>query len=256
MTTKPDLTETLDRKIKIGARRETVFRYFTDSARFAKWWGAGSQIEATPGGAMLIQYPNGISASGEVVEVEAPRRIVFTYATPGQTPSDASLVTITLEEIEQGTLLKLHHAFSSAKIRDHFVQGWRHQLALFSKAVSEELHARVSERVDAYLRAFCDPDGKTRRSLLETCATPGIVFRDAFSATEGLDEMLANLEAVQVYMPGMTLARAGDVRLSHGTAVADWTASAADGSPRGKGTNVYDLSPDGLISRVVGFWGS
>ena len=44
MTTKPDLTETLDRKITIGARRETVFRYFTDSARFAKWWGAGSQM--------------------------------------------------------------------------------------------------------------------------------------------------------------------------------------------------------------------
>jgi uncharacterized protein YndB with AHSA1/START domain len=255
LTTRPDLTETLDRQILIGARRETVFRYFTDSSRFARWWGQGSQIEARPGGAMLIQYPNGVSAKGEVVEVEAPRRIVFTYATPGQAPSDASLVTITLEEIEQGTLLKLHHAFSSAKIRDHFVQGWRHQLALFSKAVAEELHANVAQRVDAYLRAWGEPDGKLRQSLLESCATPGIVFRDAFSATDGLDEMLANLEAVQVYMPGMTLLRDGDVRLSHGTAIADWTAS-ADGKPRGRGTNVYDLSPDGLISRVVGFWRS
>jgi uncharacterized protein YndB with AHSA1/START domain len=255
MNTRPDLTETLDRQITIGARRETVFRYFTDSSRFARWWGQGSQIEARPGGAMLIQYPNGVSARGEVVEVEAPRRIVFTYATPGQTPSDASLVTITLEEIEQGTLLKLHHAFSSAKIRDHFVQGWRHQLALFSKAVAEELHANVAQRVDAYLRAWGEPDGKLRQSLLESCATPGIVFRDAFSATDGLDEMLANLEAVQVFMPGMTLLRDGDVRLSHGTAIANWTASAA-GKPRGSGTNVYDLSPDGLISRVVGFWAS
>ena len=31
-----DLLETLDRTISICARRETVFRYFTDSARFAR----------------------------------------------------------------------------------------------------------------------------------------------------------------------------------------------------------------------------
>lgn len=255
MTTRPDLTETLDRKISIGARRETVFRYFTDSDRFARWWGKGSHVDPRPGGAVFINYPNGIIANGEVVEIEPPRKIAFTYATPGQGSSDASLVTITLDEVEEGTVLNLHHAFSSAKIRDHFVQGWRHQLALFSKTVSEEVNAQASERVDAYLRAWGEPDGKLRQSLLESCATPGVVFRDAFSATDGLTEMLANLEAVQVFMPGMTLRRAGDIRLSHGTAIADWTASAADGSPRGKGTNVYDLSPDGLISRVVGFWG-
>jgi uncharacterized protein YndB with AHSA1/START domain len=256
MTTRPELTETLDRRIVIGARREIVFRYFTDSEHFARWWGKGSQIEPRSGGALLIQYPNGISAKGEVVEIEPPRRIVFTYGTPGQESSDASLVTITLEESEQGTVLNLHHAFSSAKIRDHFVQGWRHQLALFSKTVAEEVNAGITERVDAYLRAWGEPDGELRRSLLESCATPDIVFRDAFSATDGLDEMLANLEAVQIFMPGMTLLRAGDVRLSHGTAIADWTASAADGSPRGKGTNVYDMSPDGLIARVIGYWGA
>lgn len=256
MTTRPDLTETLDRRILIGARRETVFRFFTDSTRFAKWWGDGSHVDPRPGGAVFIHYPNGVTSNGEVVEIEPPRRIVFTYTNPGQSLAEASLVTITLEEIEQGTLLNLHHAFSSAKIRDHFVQGWRHQLALFSKTVAEELHAGVAERVDAYLRAWGEPDGKTRRSLLETCVTPGLIFRDAFSATDGMDEMLANLEAVQVFMPGMTLLRAGEVRLSHNTAIADWTASAADGAPRGRGTNVYDLSPDALISRVIGFWGS
>ena len=256
MTTRPDLTESLDRRITIGARRETVFRYFTDSARFARWWGDGSHIDPRPGGEVFIHYPNGVTSKGEVIEIEPPRRVVFTYTTPGQSLAEASLVTITLDEVEQGTVLNLHHAFSSAKIRDHFVQGWRHQLALFSKTIAEEVHANVAERVDAYLRAWGEPDGRLRRSLLESCATQGIVFRDAFSATDGLEEMLANLEAVQVFMPGMTLTRAGDVRQSHGTAIADWTASAADGSPRGRGSNVYDLSPDGLISRVIGYWGS
>ena len=36
----PELDQTLDRDLTIRARRETVFRYFTDSERFAKWWGA------------------------------------------------------------------------------------------------------------------------------------------------------------------------------------------------------------------------
>jgi uncharacterized protein YndB with AHSA1/START domain len=245
-----ELSETLDRKISICARRETVFAYFTDSDRFARWWGEGSHIDPRPGGEVFIHYPNGITAKGEVREIEPPGRIVFTYVTGGV----PSLVTIHLEETGEGTLLKLHHAFSSAKIRDHFVQGWRYQLALFSKAVAAENHSRVAERVDAFLRAWGEPDAKARRALLESCATPGIVFRDAYSATEGLEDMLGNLEAIQVFMPGMTLSRSGEVRLAHGTAIAFWTAKKENGDPAGSGVNVFDLSPDGSIARVAGFW--
>ena len=245
-----DLTETLDREITICARRETVFAYFTDSDRFARWWGEGSRIDPRAGGEVLIHYPNGITAKGEVVEIEPPRRIVFTYVTGGV----PSLVTIHLDETERGTLLRLRHAFSSAKIRDHFVQGWRHQLALFSKAVADEAQGDAALRVDAFLRAWGDPDAQTRRDLMESCATPGIVFRDAFSATEGLDDMLANLDAIQVFMPGMTLSRSGEVRRSHATAIAPWTAKKENGDPAGTGINVFDLSPDGRIARVVGFW--
>src|SRR4029078_4204385 len=138
MTGIPDatqLTESLDRRITICARRETVFSYFTDSERFAKWWGEGSRIDPRPGGAVLIHYPNGVTAKGEVVAIEPPSRIAFTYIYGGDA---ASLVTITLDETEKGTRLDLHHAFTSAKVRDHFVQGWRHQLALFSKTAAEE----------------------------------------------------------------------------------------------------------------------
>ncbi|HEY6064703.1 MAG TPA: SRPBCC domain-containing protein [Thermoanaerobaculia bacterium] len=251
----PELTEFLDREITICARRETVFRYFTDSQRFAKWWGEGSQIDARPGGAVTIRYPNAVTVTGEVREIEPPRRIVFTYAYAGKIPADGSLVTITLDETRQGTVLKLRHAFSSAKIRDAHVQGWRYQLALFSKAVAEEEQSHAAERIDAFLRAWGEPDASTRRTLLEASATPDLSFRDAFSATDGLEEMLANLEAVQIHMPGMALKRAGDVRHAHGTAISAWMAQAPDGSPRGNGTNVFDFAPDGRIRRVVGFWG-
>ena len=251
----PELNEVLDREITICARRETVFRYFTDSERFARWWGAGSHIDARPGGALTIRYPNAVTVTGEVTEIDPPRKIAFTYAYAGNIPADGSLVTITLDETRQGTVVKLRHAFSSAKIRDTHIQGWRYQLALFSKTVADEEQSLAAERIDEFLRAWGDPDAATRRSLAESCMTPEISFRDAFSATEGIEEMLANLEAVQIFMPGMTLKRAADVRQAHGTAIAPWTASAADGSPRGSGTNVFDFAPDGRIRRVVGFWG-
>jgi len=45
------------------------------------------------------------------------------------------------------------------------------------------------------------------------------------------------------------------VRQCQGMAVVDWVAQGPDGSPRGKGTNVFELAPDGRVRRVVGFWG-
>jgi hypothetical protein len=121
--------------------------------------------------------------------------------------------------------------------------------------VSEDALADAGDRVDAFLAAWGEPDAARRRELLESCAAEGLVFRDRFSATDGIDEMLANLEAVRMHMPGVTLARSGDVRVVHGTALVGWLASAEkDGAPMGRGTDVVDFDADGRIARVVGFW--
>jgi hypothetical protein len=133
------------------------------------------------------------------------------------------------------------------------VQGWRYQLALFSKAAAEEGRPRAVEHVDAFLRAWGDPDAGRRRALLESCATPEVVFRDAYSATSGREDLLANLEAVQLHMPGIVLARDGEVNVSHGSAIVRWTAE-REGRVVARRVNFYDLSPDGRIARVVGFW--
>jgi uncharacterized protein YndB with AHSA1/START domain len=247
-----ELTETLERRITIAARPETIFRFFTDPDRFARWWGEGSRIEGRPGGEVLIKFPGGgNSVDGKILEIEPPRRVVFTYRFAG---GIESLVTITLEPGAGGTALHLHHAFSSAKIRDQHVQGWRYQLALFSKAIAEEGAAVAGERVDAWLRAWGDPDAAERRRLVESCTTAGVVFRDAYSATEGQADLLAHLDAVQMFFPGVHLHREGDVRLSHGTAAAKWVARRDGAEPLGHGLNVFELSPDGQIAKVVGFW--
>ncbi len=248
-----ELTESLPREITIRARRETVFAYFTDSERFARWWGPGSRIDPRPGGAVEICYPNGVQARGEILEIEPPRCVVFSYGYGGN-PAEFSIVTIILDTAPDGTRLRLTHAFSSRKIRDQFVQGWRYQLALFSKAVSDEQHGNATERVDAFLAAWGDPDPEARRRLLESSADPEVSCRDAYTATEGLEDLLANLEAIQLHMPGLRLAREGDIRLCHGAALARWTANRSDGGIAGRGMSFYDLSADGRIARVTAFW--
>jgi len=248
-----EFREKLERHITIRATRDAVFAYFTDSPRFARWWGEGSSIEPVVGGAVEIRYPNGVKARGTVVEIEPPARIAFSYGYGAGDPAAFSLVTISLEETPGGTALHLVHAFTSAKIRDQHVQGWRYQLALFSKTVSDESAREVEAAVDAFLAAWGDPDPAARRRRLESCAARGIAFRDAYSATDGLEDLLANLEAIQVHMSGERPAREGPVLLSHGTAIARWAASKDGGEALGRGTNVYDFAPDGTITRVVGF---
>ena len=73
------LPNRLDRSVVIEAEPETVFRFFSDSDRWASWWGKGSTIEPRVGGRVFICHPGGVEVSGEVTEVQPPQRIAFTY---------------------------------------------------------------------------------------------------------------------------------------------------------------------------------
>jgi len=246
----------LDRVITIAAPRETVFTFFTDSDRWASWWGHGSTIEPVPGGRVRVVHPNKIEFSGEVVAVSPPESITFTYgnAAGGPIPPGGSLVTIRLESQGDGTRLHLTHAFNDASDRDHFVQGWRFQLSLFSNAVMNLLHERAGETVDAWFALWSDPDERSRTATLARIASPSVRFGDRYSALEGAEELTAHVAATQHFMPGMTLRRRGALRHCQGLVLADWEAIAPDGVSRGSGTNVFQLGADRRIVSATGFW--
>ena len=63
MSTTLAMPHRLDRSILINAPRETVFGYFTDSERWARWWGQGSTIDARAGGAVSIVHPGGVQVT-------------------------------------------------------------------------------------------------------------------------------------------------------------------------------------------------
>jgi uncharacterized protein YndB with AHSA1/START domain len=250
------LDHRLDRTLVIGAPPAAVFRYFTDPARWAAWWGAGSTIDARPGGRVFVRYPEGTEAVGEIVEIDAPARIVFTYGYVSGTPvpPGGSRVTIRLEPVARGTRLHLVHEFADAAVRDEHVQGWRYQLSLFANVVANDVHGDPGTRVDDWFAMWADADATSRASRLGGMAVPDVRMRDRFSAVEGIDELTLHIGAAQRFMPGLRLQREGPARHCQGVIVADWLAVGADGQTRGRGTNVFTLAADGKIETVTGFW--
>jgi uncharacterized protein YndB with AHSA1/START domain len=246
----------LDRVVELRARPDTVFRFFTDDGRWGSWWGEGSTIEARPGGRVYIRYPNGIEATGEVIDVRAPEAIVFTFGFESgkPMPPGSSRVTIRIEAAAVGCRLHLTHEFDDAGVRDAHVQGWRYQLSVFDNIVSTEVAADAQTLVDTWFRVWSDPDAEARRRTLADIATPDLSFRDRFSLVAGLDELLPHISATQQFMRGTHLERRGSLRQCQGTVLADWVALGPDGAERGSGTNVFELDADGHIQAVTGLW--
>jgi uncharacterized protein YndB with AHSA1/START domain len=246
----------LDRTVTIRAPREAVFRYFTDSARWAAWWGAGSTIDARPGGKVYIRHPNGVETVGEVLDVLGPEHIVFTYgyATGKPVPPGGSRVTIRLEDDRAGTRLHLSHEFAEESARDEHVQAWRFQLSVFANVVSNELHAGAAALVDAWFDTWAESDESKRTDSLAKLAVSEIRYRDRFSMLDGMTDLTAHIGAYLRFMPGIRFERRGEIRHCQGMVLADWVASGSDGQPRGSGTNVFALGADRRIESVTGFW--
>jgi uncharacterized protein YndB with AHSA1/START domain len=250
------LGERLDRTLVIRARRETVFRFFEETPQWAAWWGAGSEIDARPGGRMLIRHASGVEASGEVLEVRRPERIVFTYgyATGPASPPGSSRVTIRLDSHPEGTLLQLTHEFASADARDEHVQGWRFQLSLFANLVANTVNEDATTSVDRWFAAWGNADAESRDRAFAEIAAPHIRVHDRYSCLDGLEDIKAHTIAAQRFMPGLRFERRGAIRHCQWRVLADWIAVGADGQPRGQGTTLFILDVDGRIAEVTGFW--
>ena len=250
-----NLPFSLERDVVICATRETVFRYFTESERWARWWGAGSRIDAQPGGELLIVYPGGSTAQGTVELVEPVERIVFTYGydrpnTP--IPPGGSRVTITLTEVRGGTRVVLHHDVATEAIRNEHVAGWRYQMSVFADVVTRELAEPTAAAIDRYFAVWSERDPTARRATLAEIVSKDVVYRDKYGNASGLDDFDGHIAAAQIHLPS-AIERDGDARFALGVALVDWHAR-KDDKVVARGTSVIELAPDGRIARITGFW--
>ena len=206
---------------------------------------------------MHIRFPNGIVAGGEVVEIAPCERLVFTYGFESGQPIGlgASRVTITLEETPLGTVLRLRHELPLAAVRDEHVQGWRYQLAVFANLVAKEAHAAASAQADRFFACWAETDAPSAHGLASWPSPPrtsrsGIRTRAPPASTTSSPTSARRRGSCRA---SSSSGRA-TARQCQGTALVDWVVKAADGSQRARGTNVFDLAPDGRIARVTGVW--
>ena len=122
-----------------AAAQARVFEAWTSPEVLRRWWGAGPdwtspavEIDLRPGGRyrLSMQDPSGVmrSVRGEYVEVDPPRRLVYTWAweSHGAENDAATLVTVEFREVSPGeTAVTLTHTgFADGERRDLHREGW------------------------------------------------------------------------------------------------------------------------------------
>jgi uncharacterized protein YndB with AHSA1/START domain len=120
---------TIERELLVAARPETVFRYFVESERMVRWMGTTADLEPHPGGTFRVDYRGKDVASGTYLEVDPPRRVVFTWGwemPDDPVPPGASTVEVTLSPTDDGggTLVRLVHRDLPAEAVDGHAEGW------------------------------------------------------------------------------------------------------------------------------------
>jgi uncharacterized protein YndB with AHSA1/START domain len=152
----PPETSPLTYELKVAARPETVFAFFTDPRKMVQWMGAQATLDPRPGGICRIAFQPleakigdfgallGIAdepdrepvenigvMTGEFVEVDPHRRIVLTWGWEHEAlavPPQSTVVEISFNRDGEETIVRLtHRRLPPAAVAFHQV-GWEHFL--------------------------------------------------------------------------------------------------------------------------------
>lgn len=129
----------IQREIRIAARPETVFAFFTDPAKMVRWKGKQATLEPRPGGIYRVEINDQAIARGAYVEIVPNRRVVFTWGWEGQgnpVPPGSSTVEVTLVPDGDGTILRLVHRDLPPEACDAHTHGWEHYLGRLTAAAA------------------------------------------------------------------------------------------------------------------------
>lgn len=126
MTSAP--TNVVELRVRLGAPPDEVFLYLTDAERYVRWQGVKAELDPRPGGMYRVWMDEDTVARGEFVEIEAARRVVFTWGWEGNpdVPPGSTTVELTLEADGDGTVLSLRHTgLPDGEAAAMHEEGWR-----------------------------------------------------------------------------------------------------------------------------------
>lgn len=126
----------LQREIDIAASPETVWEFLVDPDKARRWWGASVAFDARPQGGYRVEVSPGHTIKGEVLELDPPHRLVYSFGweagsgdLASSLPPGSSIVEIELIPSAGGTTLRLvHRDLPGAESVGSHDGGWEHYL--------------------------------------------------------------------------------------------------------------------------------
>jgi uncharacterized protein YndB with AHSA1/START domain len=103
---------TIERELLLSVSSQRVWSALTDGEQLSSWFGARVVVDARAGGSATFRWPDGTERDATVEEVVPLHRLAFRWAPFQRTPVGARVVPanrveFTLEEVEEGTLLRI-----------------------------------------------------------------------------------------------------------------------------------------------------
>jgi uncharacterized protein YndB with AHSA1/START domain len=129
--------EALTATVRIGAAPADVFPYFVDPALLIQWIGEWADLHPEPGGVFALNFSK-TPVRGKYVEVDPPRRVVFTWGVAGNDalPPGSTTVEVVLTADGPDTVVELFHHDLPVEERDSHLQGWTTMLGRLMRLLS------------------------------------------------------------------------------------------------------------------------
>ena len=132
-------TAVYERTLSIDASPDTVWEFFVDPEKLMRWKGIKADLDASPGGAYYCEVIPGHTARGEFVELDRPRRLVYTWGWDGNdnVPPGSSTIEVELTPEGDGTSLRFSHRDlpDAEQVASH-AHGWDHYLPRLETAAA------------------------------------------------------------------------------------------------------------------------
>ena len=123
----------VERELAIDASPETIWQFLVDPEKATRWMGQTASLDPRPGGEYRVGVIPGHTASGEFVELDPPRRLVFTWGwESGEegkgVPPGSTTVEIELVPTGDRTTLRFSHRLPTPDAAESHAHGWDHYL--------------------------------------------------------------------------------------------------------------------------------
>ncbi len=132
-------SEAVEKEVRIAARPETIFPYFTDPDKMVQWKGFSATLDPRPGGMYRVEISDQNIARGEYVEIVPYSKVVFSWGWEGDgapVPPGSSTVEVTLTADGDDTVVRLRRYGLPVEARELHGEGWDHYMSRLAMAAT------------------------------------------------------------------------------------------------------------------------